>query len=293
MRKGSECGSPSPLKATAESHWAYMGSCWDRQNRRMERSVSGPDPVAIAHGMRIYGLFRGAASGATVACENLFRPGLHLACSLMGHGLMVDSLVVIYYRIRTAGIKLIVHCLHAVIADVAVREQEMAAATNLFVPCLLVDNGVILGGVDGFGAVLRLPRVLMGGLRGGTRGRLGVRLGRRGAGARRRFRGIDLLVLGLRGAVGSGVLLLFDLLPVGGGGLRRVVRDLVHHVLVGIPRERLVDLGSLEFRGEGAGHPCAAEPEPSNDERDRCADGDLSLQGRCAAAAYDGNEAGS
>ena len=65
-------------------------------------------------------LFRGTASGAAVAGEYLFGPGLHLACPLMGHGLMVDGFVIIYYRIRTAGIKLIVHCFHAVIANVAV-----------------------------------------------------------------------------------------------------------------------------------------------------------------------------
>ena len=65
-------------------------------------------------------LFRGTAAGAPVAGEYLFGPGLHLACPLMGHGLMVDGFVIIYYRIRTTGIKLIVHCFHAVIANVAV-----------------------------------------------------------------------------------------------------------------------------------------------------------------------------
>ena len=49
------------------------------------------------------GLFRGTTAGAAVAGEHLFGPSLHLACSLVGHSLMVDGFVVIYKRVRDWG----------------------------------------------------------------------------------------------------------------------------------------------------------------------------------------------
>ena len=85
--------------------------------------------------------------------------------------------------------------------------------------------------------------MLMGRLAGGAGRGFGIGFGRRGTRGRRRLDRIGLLVLGLHGTVRGGVLLLLDLLLVGGGGLGGVVRDLVHHVLAGIPRERAVALG--------------------------------------------------
>ena len=121
-----------------------------------------------------FGLFRGTATGAAVAGEDLLGSSLHLICLLMRHRLMVNGLVVIYYRIRAASIELIVHCLHAVIANMAVREEKMTATTNLLVPCFLVHNGSCASLVYGVRAVLCLPRVLMGRLAGGAGRGLGV-----------------------------------------------------------------------------------------------------------------------
>ena len=67
--------------------------------------------------------------------------------------------------------------------------------------------------------------------------------------------------------------------------------------LVGLFRDLLLvvaavglDLGDLGLGGEGAGRPCAAEPEPRDDESDGRADGDLALQGHLVAIASIGNE---
>lgn len=51
-----------------------------------------------------------------------------------------------------------------------------------------------------------------------------------------------------------------------------------------------LDLGDLGLGGEGAGRPCAAEPEPRDDESDGRADGDLALQGQLVAIASIGYE---
>lgn len=50
-----------------------------------------------------------------------------------------------------------------------------------------------------------------------------------------------------------------------------------------------LDLGDLGLGGEGAGRPCAAEPEPRDDESDGRANGDLALQERLASVAPIGN----
>ena len=52
-----------------------------------------------------------------------------------------------------------------------------------------------------------------------------------------------------------------------------------------------LDLGDLGLGGEGAGRPCAAEPESRDDESDGRADGDLAPQGQLVAIASIGNEA--
>lgn len=64
-----------------------------------------------------------------------------------------------------------------------------------------------------------------------------------------------------------------------------LIRDLL---LVGASAG--LDLGGLGFGCEGAGRPCAAEPQPRDDERDRGADGDLPLQRHCAVSASIGYE---
>ena len=76
--------------------------------------------------------------------------------------------------------------------------------------------------------------------------------------------------LDLDGPINRGLGLIRDLLLVGGGaGL---------------------DLGGLGSGGEGAGRPCAAEPESRDDEGDGRADGDLALQGPLVAVATIGYE---
>ena len=51
-----------------------------------------------------------------------------------------------------------------------------------------------------------------------------------------------------------------------------------------------LDLGDLGLGGEGAGRPCAAEPEPRDDESDGRADGDLAPQGQLVVVSTIGYE---
>ena len=108
----------SPLPEVIWSYYQEQGEAESTEERNYVEQIHtwSLKPVHLSASE----LFHGTASGAPVAGEYLFGPGLHLSCPLMGHGLMVDGFVIIYYRIRTAGIKLIVHCFHAVIANVAV-----------------------------------------------------------------------------------------------------------------------------------------------------------------------------
>ena len=61
-----------------------------------------PGSMEPAH-LSAMGLFRGTASGAAVTGEDLFGPVLHLTRLLVSHCLMMDSLVVIYERVRDWG----------------------------------------------------------------------------------------------------------------------------------------------------------------------------------------------
>ena len=94
----------------------------------MERNASGPGTVAIAQGMRAYGLFRGAAPGAAVAREDLLGPGLHLARPLVRHRLMVDGLVVINNGVACMGLLLMRPSIGIIICNIAIWELIMRTA---------------------------------------------------------------------------------------------------------------------------------------------------------------------
>ena len=113
-----------PYKDMSSSRSAPVGLSGAGRSRIDRRAKwRGANSHPVPWSQPIYsasGLFRGTATGATVAREDLLGSGLHLARSLVRHRFMANRLVVIYYGIRAASIKLIIHCLHTVITNVAV-----------------------------------------------------------------------------------------------------------------------------------------------------------------------------